>query len=162
MSREIKILVMSDTHGNIQAIENLVKNIEHDYSIIAGDFTCSDSIIDKNITYAVRGNNDWDSNYKDFLDFEIEGIRFHLEHGHLTGSYFQLDNYDYMHKVLLRNNCDIFIHGHTHIPKIFEYPEGIVINPGSTTLPRGASNPSYAVITIDDNKGVECKIFDYK
>ena len=67
-----------------------------------------------------------------------------------------------MHKVLLRNNCDIFIHGHTHIPKIFEYPEGIVINPGSTTLPRGGSNPSYAVITIDDNKSVECKIFDYK
>lgn len=160
MSKEIKILVLSDVHGNVNILEKLVNEIEHDYSVIAGDFTCSDQIINKNITFAVRGNNDWDSNYGDKLDFEIEGIKFHLEHGHLMGTYFQLDNYEYMHKQLKSLNCDILIHGHTHVPKIFEYPEGIVLNPGSTTQPRGGSNASYAIITISENKNVECKIVD--
>ncbi|MBD5423412.1 MAG: YfcE family phosphodiesterase [Mycoplasma sp.] len=155
-----KILLLSDIHGDVKVMEDIIKKVDHDYSIIAGDFTCDDSIINMNFNYIVRGNNDWNSSYKDILDFEISGIKFHLEHGHLIGSYFQLDNYNFMHKQLLKYGCDILIHGHTHIPKIFTYDEGIVINPGSTTYPRGGSNPSYAIITIDEHKNVECQIFD--
>lgn len=158
----IKILLLSDIHGDVQALEDIIKNVEHDYSILAGDFVCSDSIINKSITYAVRGNNDWDSSLKDEMNFEIEGVKFHLEHGHLIGSYFQLDNYDFMHKVLSKSKVDVLVHGHTHIPKIFTYQEGIVINPGSTSQPRGGHNPSYAIIKIDQNKNIECEILDYK
>lgn len=153
-----KILILSDTHGKKDIIENLIKNIEHDYSIIAGDFTVDDSFIKQHFNYIVRGNNDWDSYFDDSLDFEIEGIKFHLEHGHLIGSYFQLDNYEFMHNVLKSKKCDILIHGHTHIPKIFEYKDGIVINPGSTTYPRAGHGPSYAIITINENKEVFCEI----
>lgn len=162
MNKKTIILIISDTHGNNEIIKYLVNNVEHDYSIIAGDFETNDSFISNHINYIVRGNNDWDSSFPDDLNFEIEGIKFHLEHGHLTGNYFQLDNYQYMHKKLLKNKCDIFIHGHTHIPKIFEYEEGIVINPGSTTYPRGGSNCSYAIITINKDKNVECNIYDIK
>ncbi len=158
---QITLLLLSDIHGNIEIMDYILKNVKHDFSIIAGDFTCSDSIINKNINYIVRGNNDWDSTFKDELDFEIEGIKFHLEHGHLIGSYQQLDNYEFMHKVLLKQKCDILIHGHTHVPKIFEYDEGIVINPGSPSFPRGGSKPSYGIIKIDSKtKSVECEIID--
>ncbi|WP_022934546.1 metallophosphoesterase family protein [Mesomycoplasma moatsii] len=162
MNNIVKILVLSDIHGNTKILQKIIDNVEHDYSIIAGDFTCDDSIINKYINFAVRGNNDWNSSFKDELDFEINGIKFHLEHGHLIGSYSQLDNYEFMHKVLIDQKCDILIHGHTHIPKIFEYKEGLVMNPGSTTFPRGGSNASYAIITINQNKIVECEIIDIK
>lgn len=161
-NKEIKILLISDIHGNVRALENIIKNNEHDYSILAGDFTCDDSIINRYVTYAVRGNNDWDSSLKGELDFTIEGINFHLEHGHLIGSYFQLDNYEFMHKALIKSKANILVHGHTHIPKIFTYDEGIVINPGSPSQPRGGHNPSYAIIKIDENKNVECEILEYK
>ena len=160
MNKITTILVISDTHSNNNIISYLTKNIPHDYSVIAGDFESDDSFILEHINYIVRGNNDWNSSFPDELNFEIEGIKFHLEHGHLTGNYFQLDNYKYMHKKLIKSNCDVFIHGHTHIPKIFEYEEGIVINPGSTTYPRGGSSSSYAIITIDNNKNVQCNIYD--
>lgn len=160
--KKIKILLLSDTHGDIEAIKNITKNIKHDYSIITGDFVCDDSIINKHFTHIVRGNNDFYSSYPDYLDFEILGIKFHIEHGHLLGSYFQLDDYDFMHKKLLEYKCSVLIHGHTHIPKIFKYKEGIVINPGSTTLPRGGSNPSYGIIEIDNEKNLSCELFDYR
>lgn len=161
-NKEIKILLISDIHGNVKILENIIKNNEHDYSILAGDFICDDSIINRYVTYAVRGNNDWDSLLKDEMDFTIEGIKFHLEHGHLIGSYFQLDNYEFMHKALIKSKANILIHGHTHIPKIFTYDEGIVINPGSPSQPRGSHNPSYAIIKINENKNVECEILEYK
>lgn len=161
MKSNIKILVLSDIHRNTKVFDDILSVEKCDYSILAGDFECDDSLVNKYITYAVRGNNDWDSKFSDELDFEINGIKFHLEHGHLLGSYFQLDNYEYMHKKLLNLKCDILIHGHTHIPKIFEYEEGIIINPGSTTLPRGGSNPSYAIITINSDNSIECRIVDY-
>ena len=159
---KIRILLLSDTHGNVEAIDNIIKNVKHDYSIISGDFVCDDSIINKNFTHAVRGNNDFYSSYPDYLDFEISGIKFHIEHGHLSGTYSQLDDYDFMHKKLLEYKCSVLVHGHTHIPKIFKYKEGIVINPGSTTLPRGGSNPSYGIIEIDSKNNLSCKLFDYK
>lgn len=154
------ILLISDVHGDVKKMKKILNDIKHDYSVLAGDFCCDDSIINKNITFAVRGNNDFYSTYNDFLDFEIEGIKFHLEHGHLTGNYFQLDNYDYMHKKLIKSNVDVFIHGHTHIPKIFEYNEGIIINPGSISQPRGGSSPSCAIIKINEDKNVQCEIIN--
>ncbi len=156
--KETTILVLSDIHGDVEILKRIVETVRHDYSVLAGDFCCSDSLVSKYVNYVVRGNNDFDSSLRDSLDFEIEGISFHLEHGHFIGSYFQLDNYQYMHKVLRNKECDILIHGHTHIPKIFDYEDGIVLCPGSTTYPRGGSRPSYAIITIDKDKNVECKI----
>lgn len=153
-----KILVMSDTHGNTKIIDKILSTNIYDISIHAGDYTCSSVFINSRFDYVVRGNNDFDNN-SDELYFEIEGIKFNLQHGHLIGSYFQLDNYDYMKKVLYDKKVDILIHGHTHVSKIFEYENGIVLNPGSTTFPRGGSQKSYAIITID-NQNVSCDIIN--
>lgn len=154
----MRIIVLSDTHGDTKIIEKILKNNKYDYSVIAGDFQCDDFFIKKYFDFAVKGNNDWNSDLPDQINFEIDGVRFFLEHGHLTGSYFQLDNYEFMKKQLNSRNVDIYIHGHTHVCKIFEYENGIVLNPGSTTFPRGGTNKSFAIIEIDDNKNINCQI----
>lgn len=153
-----KIIVMSDTHGNTKIIDKILSENQYDYAIHAGDYTCDEKFINSRFDFVVRGNNDFDNN-KDELFFQISGFNFYLQHGHLIGSYFQLDNYEYMKNVLKQKNVDILIHGHTHISKIFEYDQGIVINPGSTTFPRGGSLKSYAIIIINDSK-ISCNIIN--
>lgn len=42
---------------------------------------------------------------------------------------------------------DIFLSGHTHIP-VLEHREGIILcNPGSISLPKGGSQPGFAIYT---------------
>lgn len=154
----VTIIVISDSHGDVKVIDHILNSNEYDYAIMAGDYTCSPDFINQRFDYVVQGNNDFDDNPTE-LFFEIAGFKFYLQHGHLIGSYFQLDNYDFMHKVLKRLDVDILIHGHTHISKIFEYPEGIVLNPGSPSYPRGGSGASYAKIILDGNK-VVCDIIN--
>lgn len=152
----ITIVVVSDPHGNTQVIDQILRANSYDYAIMAGDYTCDPSFINQRFDYVVRGNNDLDHN-PDERVFEIAGFRFYLCHGHLIGSYFQLDNYKFMHRVLREKQVDLLIHGHTHVSKIFEYPEGIVFNPGSPTQPRGGSGRSYGKITIEGTK-ISCEI----
>lgn len=57
-------------------------------------------------------------------------------------------------RTFLRENGEILIVGHTHIPLIFEwetqkYGKRIIINPGSPSFPEGGSRRSYAVIETD-------------
>lgn len=153
-----KIIVLSDIHGNTKIVDQILKDNSYDYSIIAGDYTCDPSFINSRFDYIVRGNNDFDSN-KDELFFTIDNFKFYLCHGHLIGSYEQLDDYDFMNKQLNEKKVDVFIHGHTHVSKIFEYKNGIVINPGSTTYPRGGTQASYAIIIIDNNT-ISCDIIN--
>ena len=152
------IIVLSDSHGDNKIIDKILTNNHYDYAIIAGDYTCDPNFINQRFDYVVRGNNDFDAN-PDELTFEIAGFKFHLQHGHLIGSYFQLDNYQYMHQVLKEKKVDILIHGHTHVSKIFDYSEGIVLNPGSPTFPRGGTKKSYAKITIQGTK-INCEIIN--
>lgn len=153
-----RIIVLSDTHGDTQTIDKILNSNKYDYAILAGDYTCDSSFVNNRFNYVVRGNNDFDDN-PDELSFEIEGIKFNLQHGHLIGSYFQLDNYDFMKKVLSAKGVDILIHGHTHISKIFEYENGIVINPGSPSFPRGGTSKSFAMIVIDGDN-ITCDIIN--
>ncbi len=45
---------------------------------------------------------------------------------------------------------DIFLFGHIHVPRLYTDRDGIIIlNPGSTTYPRGESAASYALLLPD-------------
>ena len=41
---------------------------------------------------------------------------------------------------------DILLHGHTHIPKCIEYGGYLIMNPGSTTLPKEKSHHGYMTL----------------
>lgn len=55
-------------------------------------------------------------------------------------------------------DCNVLLSGHTHVPMYKEVDGYTLVNPGSTTLPRGGSPRSYCVIYVDGkNLKVEFK-----
>ncbi|MGL6124931.1 MAG: metallophosphoesterase family protein [Metamycoplasmataceae bacterium] len=147
-----KLIILSDTHGNTKIIDKILNSNQYDIAIHAGDYECDTNYMIKHFDYVVRGNNDFD-NTKSELYFEIEGLKFYLQHGHLIGSYSDLDNRIFMEEVIKKLDVDVIIHGHTHVTKIVNLENNkFIINPGSTLIPRGGSEASYLLATVDNDK----------
>ena len=50
---------------------------------------------------------------------------------------------------------DVVVFGHTHIPTYKTIDDIIFINPGSLAYPRGKSDKSFGILTIDNNISYE-------
>ena len=152
----MKLLVISDTHRNIDNAVSLINKLKPDYVLHLGD-VCEDAkrlcdIFPKLIVLSVIGNNDYSLMYPDFpLErvFEIGGKKIFMCHGHKYRVKLGI------YSLLLRAkelNADIALFGHTH-EKLLEKEDGIIIlNPGSTR--------SYGIIEINDEK-IDAKIENY-
>lgn len=144
-----KIVVMSDNHGYQDKME-VVKKLENDgdYYVHCGDSEAYRSD-DLNGWICVRGNNDWSFDLAKEAVLEVEGVRILITHGQYFG-YFNRELK--MRGLLEEHDCTVLLSGHTHMPSIVEEQGYIFINPGSTSLPRGGSKASYAVVYIDNGK----------
>lgn len=155
----MRIGVISDTHGNINAIERVINKAgEVDAWLHCGDYS-NDTVKMAELTdkpiYSVRGNCDFISNAPLNMVVELGGKRIYMTHGHMEGvnsGTLSLIN------AALEKECDIAVYGHTHISDV-EYAKVLVVNPGSPSKPLGGLEPSYAVITIDGGK-VDLSIFN--
>ena len=89
----------------------------------------------------VRGNCDSESAWPLTRDFTLKGLRFHLEH------------------IPARKPpaCDIFLHGHTHVPRDETLGGVRFLNPGCITRPNMGAPASYAWLTLD-RSGMDWKI----
>ncbi len=151
----IKIIVISDTHRDFDALYNIVsENIRADLFIHLGDgeneYDDVRNIYPEKAFLFVRGNNDW-GNAPLAHTFAYGGYKFYLTHGH---SFDRYSVHSFLAATAKANGCDIALFGHTHIP-FYEIIDGIhVFNPGSPSSPRGRSEPSYGVITISDSGAV--------
>ncbi len=93
----------------------------------------------KNEIYAVRGNCEAEVDQMvlefpvmaDYAVMVLNGLNFFVTHGHL----FHQDQLPPM------KAGDILIHGHTHLLRADAYDGYYILNPGSTSLPKGG-NPS--------------------
>lgn len=144
-----KVVVMSDNHGYDEAIE-IIKERESDadYFIHCGDSEChTPYLLDDMI--CVLGNNDWGMDLPRYAKIKIEDLNILVTHGQYYG-YFNREKL--MAVDLEKYQCQVMFSGHTHIPSFTEKDGMYFLNPGSTTLPRGGSPKSYAVVTIDGNK----------
>ncbi len=143
-----KIVIMSDNHRCFEHIYDILReNQDADLFIHCGDNEGFDDMLEDFV--AVRGNNDWSSDLKDFEIVDFDGYRIGVAHGHQFG-YFNRE--EAMLQVAKAYKLDILCSGHTHMPMDIDL-EGIkCINPGSTHLPRGGSMPSYAILYIDNGK----------
>ena len=157
----MKILVVSDSHGNN---ENVKKAIEKagkiDYLIHLGDVGANYREIETMArvpSYFVSGNTDYIPELKDRLILMFGEHRIYAVHGHREGVSMGLSTLRYN---ALQNECDIALYGHTHVPYLDENPDDVtILNPGSVSLPRQDDHrKTYAIIEIDDYEEVSCEI----
>lgn len=140
-----KIVVISDTHRNKQALANLADIMfESDYVFHLGD--CYDDFTDyayalKEKAFQVHGNCDFGSDTE--IVTEIEGHKILATHGHEYGV---KQTRDKLYRRAKELGCDLVFYGHTHVAEI-ETVKGITfINPGCMTPYSPVKSFAYIVI----------------
>jgi putative phosphoesterase len=132
----MRIAVIADTHDRLpDAVCEAIRDADEIWHL--GD-VCSPVIVARLERLAplrlVRGNCDPEPDWPVTLDFELEGLRFHLEH------------------IPARKPpaCDLFLHGHTHVPRDERVGGVRFLNPGCITRPNRGAPASYAWLTLEN------------
>lgn len=147
-----KIIVISDSHGNLKNIESITPLVqENDMLIHLGDGAGDIRQIwreypDK--VYQCAGNCDFFSPLPLEDVVEVEGVRIFFCHGHTRRVKSTLAE---LASETKRRNCDIALYGHTHIAKITEIDGVTLINPGSLRYPIGQGG-SYCYLVVHGKK----------
>ncbi|MDF2522809.1 MAG: YfcE family phosphodiesterase [Clostridiales bacterium] len=166
----MKLFFISDIHGSFYYTKKAIdafKNENADYIVILGDelyhgarnplpleYNTKDvaQLLNKysDKIIAVRGNCDSEVDEM-VLDFPMTAAysiilyndrRLFLTHGHIY-------NEENLPKL---SKGDVFIYGHTHIPKAEKSGDFYIINPGSVTLPKENFPNSYGILVDDTFK----------
>lgn len=151
----IRILVMSDSHGDLSLAEKVLKEHQDvDMVIHLGDyFRDADrlhELFPKIRFEYVYGNSDFfigDVPIEKLL--EIEGQRVLLTHGHRYSVKWGIDR---LRMKAHNENIQLLLFGHTHKSQMVYGPGYIILNPGSISDPRGGDIESYALVTIANEK----------
>ena len=150
----MKILVLSDTHGNLTGMEKALTKFGKNADLIVhcGDGTRGEAMwLTDNIKHAavvcVRGNCDFMSGLKDVEFLDICSKRIMITHGHLFGVKYGLENLSYKAE---EEGADMVFFGHTHICADETLGNVRLINPGSC----GRWEATCAVVEIDDKGNV--------
>lgn len=159
----MKIIVVSDTHGNNQSFLEAAITIEKpDMIFHLGDFVSDAKKITKILgidCIMVKGNGDYGMmNVNEDELLEIEGKKIFLTHGHKYHVGYNLD--DLYHKGL-ELGADLILFGHTHIPEIKHEKDIILMNPGSPSLPRKLNRKrTFGLVTIGED--IKTEIIEIK
>lgn len=151
----MKILVVSDTHGDPGNLETVVRilgsrlnllihlgdgirDLEHLLRTLAVSVPCM----------PVKGNMDSDARLPPSRVIQAGRHLLYISHGHAA-----LASGSPLPMILAAREAgaSACLFGHTHVPyKSFE--EGLlVLNPGSLSRPRGGWGPTFALLTVPDN-----------
>ncbi|MBQ9729910.1 MAG: metallophosphoesterase [Clostridia bacterium] len=146
-----KIVVLSDTHGNVRglrAIEQLFA--ENDIVIHLGD-GCTDmrDYVAENPDkyYILQGNCDFARALPEFV-LEVEGVRIFMAHGHQYGVKTDLSRLAYAAK---ERDCSLALYGHTHQARVTEIGGITCINPGTMRYPLDGGG-TYCYLLINGEK----------
>lgn len=158
----MEIIVLSDSHGQIQNAVNVLKKFENRAKTVIhlGDYI--DDVFDFERKFncfnfiTVSGNCDMGCMTPSEKFFMLENKKFFITHGH---KYNVKSNFIKLSYAAEEKNADICLFGHTHIPMLAVVENVLIINPGSISYPRnGTAICSYCVIDIDENN-ISAKIF---
>ena len=151
VTKPVRIIVISDSHGDYTALESIVeRNLgKADIFIHLGDGERdSDRICLKypHIDFRrVAGNCDYASMLPDSLVVDVDGARIFCAHGH---RHFVKGGTETIRSVARDNDCNIVLFGHTH-ERYSATEDGMyVMNPGSCASPRDGQPPSFGSIEI--------------
>lgn len=155
----MRILVISDTHGQDRDIDRLIKVVAPDRIYHLGDSENECRYLTNVATCPVEmvsGNCDWYSSLPDKVVLEVGKHVLLLTHGHKQSC---KRSYDGLVKEARRVGADYILYGHTHQPEIEEWMGCVIINPGSLTYPRqGDRRGTYVVLNVDKTGEIEAAI----
>lgn len=152
----MKIIVISDSHGNLMTLRDIVLS-NNDAEVI---IFCGDGYKDiqelrllypEKMIMAVRGNCDWYCDNPDTQEITLCGKKIFAAHGHLFGV---KQGYSRIIQHGKSINADIVLFGHTHNQFLSVEDDMIVLNPGSASYSK-----KYALIELSDNG--ETKVSTY-
>ena len=156
----MKIIVISDTHGHIEELDNVLE-IEGmpDLLLHCGDICGDEERLRSRLVCPCRmvgGNMDFSWQLPADALVDAEDRKIFLTHGHRLGVNF--DTLTLAEEALVCE-ADIALYGHTHVPDIHEEEGIIVMNPGSLCFPRQSGRrKSYGVIRITPGSYPDCEI----
>ena len=146
----MKVCVFSDSHGYAGNMMNAIDLEKPDLCFFLGDGERDIAkVIDRYPdlpVYAVRGNCDFRSDYKNLLICEVDGVRIFMTHGHLSNVKYEYE-LDTLTSQAIEAGAQIALFGHTHSQELTENRGVTLLNPGS--VGRGYY-PGYAVLTINN------------
>ncbi len=156
----MRILVVSDTHGDLQHLEYvLAEEEEFDMLLHCGDICGDEDRIRQMGMFAflgVAGNMDFTGLFPRERLVEAGGKKIFMAHGHRLGVNFDTET---LVSEAASEGADIALYGHTHVPEVHTQQGIYVMNPGSLSYPRQRDRrPSYGVITITGEGSIECEI----
>ncbi len=152
----IKVLVISDTHGQIEhAVDVIEKEGPFDRMIHLGDqvedaYRLAAWLGIEELDLCV-GNCDYVSEGPAEKIIEIGGVRIFMTHGHRYGVKYTMDRLYYRAKEV---EAKIALFGHTHQRRMEEEAGLVLFNPGSLSLPRDyqQKRKSFGIIQITEGQ----------
>lgn len=143
----MKILVVSDSHENLEKLIEIFDFENPQIVICAGDCALDFeelSYVKENAHYyIVRGNCDiYNDSFLDVLSFSIKNYNFFLTHGHVQNV---KKNLFLLKKEAEETKADIVIFGHTHLQHYDKTNNIFYFNPGFAKI------GEYGIIEIDEN-----------
>lgn len=160
----MNILVLSDTHGEIQKALEMVKRVsvgmKVDRIIHCGDYYKDALRLEEETgipVTAVHGNCDGQQE-REVSVLETPAGKIAITHGHTENVKWSLQNLCYLAE---EYGCRCVCFGHTHVP-VNETVSGIhLLNPGSLTNPRGGSRPSCGLLVATE-KSLAATLMEYE
>jgi putative phosphoesterase len=139
----VSVLIMSDTHGLVREVKQVVSRHDAEKIFHCGDF-CADRRREPfDAMLLVKGNCDTEKDVPAERITEWKNLRIFQTHGHLFGVKSSLLRLHYRAEEV---GANVVLFGHSHLP-VCGVERGILfLNPGSLQLPRGFDVPTYAVM----------------
>lgn len=142
----MKLLVFSDSHGKIDFMIDMVREISPDMILHLGDHDEDAKTLRARFPdiplHMVCGNCDFGPGTAERLEIAIAGKTVVLTHGH---RYHVKENYNALYNMGHYANADLLLFGHTHIPHYEQVGNMHVLNPGS-------ARKSCALVQITDGE----------
>jgi putative phosphoesterase len=150
----MKILVLSDSHGNLNNLRKATEQYGRNADVLihCGDGTRGDAQwLQDNCKHCmvvcVKGNCDFGSMLKTEEILSVDGLRILITHGDKYNVKYTLANLSYRAE---ENNCNLVFFGHTHVATDTLMGNVRLINPGAASY-YGAG---CAVVETDDKGNI--------
>lgn len=149
-----RALIISDSHGKNDDVKTVIEQAGHiDMLIHLGDIERGPDYIKSLVdcpVHMVSGNNDYNIHLPASEEFEFEGYKIFITHGH---RFYVNSGVTHLEKYAIENGYDVAMYGHTHVPYLHIGEQVTILNPGSISYPRQEGREHTFMIMEVDNQG---------